>query len=50
MDSQAVGRLEEHVPEMEMIVHSMQSIWAREVSYANPLTEARNMVQELLNR
>lgn len=50
MDSEAVGQLEEHVPKMGMTMHSMQSIWAKEVSYVNPLTEARNMVEELLNR
>ncbi|BBG94975.1 conserved telomere maintenance component 1 [Prunus dulcis] len=48
MDPNAVTRLKTtNLLETEMSMHSMQHIWAREVHYTNPLTEARNVVQEL---
>lgn len=50
MNSETMRRLEEHFPEMEMKMHSMENIWTKEVSYPKPLIEARNVVQELLHR
>ncbi|KAH7567364.1 hypothetical protein JRO89_XS07G0059000 [Xanthoceras sorbifolium] len=51
MDTSAIGQLEkEHLVEMELPKHSMQNVWASEVCYTNPLTEARNALQELLDR
>ncbi|XP_031273380.1 CST complex subunit CTC1 isoform X2 [Pistacia vera] len=51
MGPSAIRCLEkQHLLEMETPMHSMQTIWAREVCYTNPITEARNMFQELLNR
>ncbi|KAK9270379.1 hypothetical protein L1049_025958 [Liquidambar formosana] len=49
MDLDSVGRLEKHLTDMEMTMHSMQNIWAREVHYTNTVTEARDLIQELLN-
>ncbi|KAA8537704.1 hypothetical protein F0562_027306 [Nyssa sinensis] len=50
MDSDAIGRLEKRFREVEMIMYPVQNIWAREVYYTNPLTEARNIIQELSDR
>ncbi|EEF52463.1 conserved hypothetical protein [Ricinus communis] len=51
MDPNAVKQLEkEHLMQMEMTVLPIQNIWAKEVRYVNNLTEARNMMRELLDR
>ncbi|XP_059453022.1 CST complex subunit CTC1 isoform X2 [Corylus avellana] len=51
MDSSTCWQLEkEHLTEMEMPVHAIPNIWASEVCYTNPLTDGRDMIQELLNR
>ncbi|KAI9200887.1 hypothetical protein LWI28_014534 [Acer negundo] len=51
MDTSAVKQLEkEHLVEMELPLHSMQNVWVSEVCYNNPITEARNVLQELLDR
>lgn len=50
MDSNAIGKLEKRLMEMEMKMHPMQNIWVGEVHFSNPLTEARKIAQELLNR
>uniref|UniRef100_A0A2N9HSB4 CST complex subunit CTC1 n=1 Tax=Fagus sylvatica TaxID=28930 RepID=A0A2N9HSB4_FAGSY len=51
MDSSTVRQLgKEHLSEMEMAVHAIQNIWAMEVCYTNPLTDGRNLIQELLKR
>ncbi|KAM1133584.1 hypothetical protein ACFX19_043527 [Malus domestica] len=50
MDSNAIERLKTaNVLETEASVHSMQHVWAREVHYTSPLTEARNVLQQLLD-
>ncbi|XP_021910975.1 CST complex subunit CTC1-like isoform X2 [Carica papaya] len=50
MDPDAVRHLErEHLVEVKT-VHSVKNMWAREVCHTNSLTEARNIIQELLNR
>lgn len=47
MDLDAVKRLKtENLMETEM---SMQHIWATEVEHVNPLTQGRNVIQELIN-
>lgn len=51
MDSSTVRWLEnDHLMKMEMTMHSLQNIWATEVYHTDPITEARNMIQELLER
>ncbi|XP_024017077.1 CST complex subunit CTC1 [Morus notabilis] len=51
MDSDAVGQLEkEKLLHMEMSTSSMQNIWAKEVRHTNAFTEARDVIQELLDR
>ncbi|XP_065847135.1 CST complex subunit CTC1 isoform X2 [Euphorbia lathyris] len=51
MDSIAVDKLEkEHFIQMETTACPMQNIWATEVRYVNILTEARNTIQELLDK
>ncbi|XP_042495494.1 CST complex subunit CTC1 [Macadamia integrifolia] len=50
MDSTAVGQLEMDLAEMEMPLHPMQNIWARDIRYTDCLTEARTIIQELLVR
>ncbi|XP_015575646.2 CST complex subunit CTC1 isoform X1 [Ricinus communis] len=51
MDPNAVKQLEkEHLMQMEMTVLPIQNIWAKEVRYVNNLTEARNIMRELLDR
>ncbi|KAI8549836.1 hypothetical protein RHMOL_Rhmol06G0056300 [Rhododendron molle] len=50
MDSNAIGKLEKRLMEMEMKMHPMQNIWVGEIHFSNPLTEARKIAQELLNR
>ncbi|EXB38637.1 hypothetical protein L484_014452 [Morus notabilis] len=50
MDSDAVGQLEkEKLLHMEMSTSSMQNIWAKEVRHTNAFTEARDVIQELLD-
>lgn len=47
MDLDAVKRLKtENLMETEM---SMHHIWATEVEHVNPLTQGRNVIQELIN-
>lgn len=47
MDLDAVKRLKtENLMETEM---SMQHIWATEVEHVNPLTQGRNVIQELID-
>lgn len=47
MDLDAVKRLKtENLMETEM---SMQHIWATEVEHINPLTQGRNVIQELID-
>ncbi|KAL9680973.1 hypothetical protein QQ045_012754 [Rhodiola kirilowii] len=48
MDPDAVKRLERHITEMEMTIPPMPNIWANEVCFANPLDEARDLIQDLL--
>ena len=51
MDSSTVRQLgKEHLSGMETTVHAIQNIRAIEVSYSNPLTDGRNLIQEMLNR
>lgn len=51
MDSSAVEGLEiEDLLQTEMSVKSMKNVWAKEVHSTNPLIEARNVIQELLDR
>ncbi|XP_043714330.1 CST complex subunit CTC1-like isoform X2 [Telopea speciosissima] len=50
MDSDAFGWLEMELAEMEMPVHSIRNIWAREIRYADYLTDAKTVLQELLVR
>ncbi|XP_044475168.1 CST complex subunit CTC1 isoform X4 [Mangifera indica] len=51
MDPSALRYMgKQHLNEMEMTMHSMQNIWAKQVCYTNPITEARNVFQELINR
>lgn len=51
MDLSAVRWLEkEHLMDMEMTVNSMQNICATEVYHTNPITETRNVIQELQDR
>ncbi|XVE94828.1 hypothetical protein REPUB_Repub02eG0043300 [Reevesia pubescens] len=50
MDSNAVSLLKEHLVEMEMPIPPMKNLWATEVCYVNQLTEARDMIQKLVNR
>ncbi|KAF5740713.1 CST complex subunit CTC1 [Tripterygium wilfordii] len=50
MGLNAVQKLEkEHFCDLEKAIYPMQNIWAREVFYSDPLTEARIMIKELLN-
>ncbi|XP_037493187.1 CST complex subunit CTC1 isoform X2 [Jatropha curcas] len=50
MDSNAVQQLEkEHLTQMDVKVLPMQNVWAAEVQYLNTLTEARNIIKELLD-
>lgn len=51
MDLSAVRWLEkEHLMNTEMTMNSMQNICATEVYHTNPITEARNVIQELQDR
>ncbi|KAJ6404838.1 hypothetical protein OIU84_012918 [Salix udensis] len=51
MELNAVNQLEkEHLMQMDMALHPMQNVWAREVCYTDTRTEAWNMVQEQLRR
>ncbi|KAM5574673.1 CST complex subunit CTC1 [Rosa sericea] len=50
MDLDAVRRLKtENLVETEMSMHSMQHIWATEVQHINHLSQARNVIQELID-
>lgn len=51
MDLDTVRQLmQENLLETEASMHSMQHIWAKEVHPTNPYNEARNVIQELLDR
>lgn len=51
MDSDTVRQLmKDNLLETEACMRSMQHIWAKEVHHTNPCTEARNVIQELLDR
>ncbi|PON99190.1 CST complex subunit CTC [Trema orientale] len=51
MDSDAVDQLEkENLLQTEVSINSMKHVWAKEVHFTNPFTEARNVIQELLDR
>ncbi|OMO74877.1 CST complex subunit CTC1-like protein [Corchorus olitorius] len=51
IDSNAeVSLLKEHLVEVEMPMPPMKNLWASEVCYVNQLTEARDMIQKLVNR
>ncbi|XAR61841.1 hypothetical protein NMG60_11016366 [Bertholletia excelsa] len=50
IDSSAKAYLEKQLMEMEMAMHPMQNIWARGVCRADPLLEARKLIQELRNQ
>lgn len=50
MDLSAVRLEKEHLMDMEMTMNSMQNICATEVYHTNPITEARNVIQELQDR
>ncbi|KAK6939555.1 hypothetical protein RJ641_029086, partial [Dillenia turbinata] len=48
LDSNAVGHLERHLSQMQMTVNTFPNIWARDVGVPNTLSDARNLIQELL--
>ncbi|XP_021647982.2 CST complex subunit CTC1 isoform X2 [Hevea brasiliensis] len=51
MDPNAVKQLEkEHLIQMGTTVLSMQNLWAMEVQYMNTLSEARNIIEQLIDR
>ena len=52
MDTDAVGQLEKEklLQVEEMSTSTMQNLWVKEVRYTNTLTEARDVIQELLGR
>ncbi|XP_022768824.1 CST complex subunit CTC1 isoform X2 [Durio zibethinus] len=50
MDSNAVNLLKEHFLELEMSMPPMKNLWATEVYHVNQLTEARDMIQKLINK
>ncbi|KAF3446226.1 hypothetical protein FNV43_RR11405 [Rhamnella rubrinervis] len=51
MDSDTVRQLmKDNLLATEVSMHSMRHIWAKEVHYTNPCTEARNVIKELFNR
>ncbi|GMI92795.1 conserved telomere maintenance component 1 [Hibiscus trionum] len=49
MDSNAVNLLNDHLVEMQMPMLPMENLWATEVWSVDPLTEAREMVQNNYN-
>ncbi|KAF2309889.1 hypothetical protein GH714_005501 [Hevea brasiliensis] len=50
MDPNAVKQLEkEHLIQMGTTVLSMQNLWAMEVQYMNTLSEARNIIEQLID-
>ena len=52
MDSDTIGHIEkqQNILRTEMITSSMKNIWAKEVHNTDPFTEARAIIQELLDR
>lgn len=49
MDSNATEQLEKRLMQLDMPMLPLQNIWAREVFQPNPVSEARNIIEELLN-
>lgn len=52
MESDTISHLEkqQNLLQSEMDISFMQNIWAKEVHFTNPFTEANTIIQELMGR